>query len=186
MGQSLGGEERSVKRVVKHVEIRQWPWWAIKNVLRVRKRGRKADEEKKGKKEKIEREMSFFAEMMKIHGYRAEKFSFPPLSFFPSLRSNSSSTVSRAFDTRRSENSRPFHPSFSLSSHRKETSRLGFSLPLSFYFSLSLFLSTSLSPSLSLPLSFYFSLSLFLSPSFFLLLSLPLAYLISPNVFLPV
>lgn len=87
--------------------------------------------------------MSFFAEMMKIHGYRAEKFSFPPLSFFPSLRSNSSSTVSRAFDTRRSENSRPFHPSFSLSSHRKETSRLGFSLSLP----LSLFLSTSLSPS---------------------------------------
>ena len=170
MGQSLGGEERSVKRVVKHVEIRQWPWWAIKNVLRVRKRGRKADEEKKGKKEKIEREMSFFAEMMKIHGYRAEKFSFPPLSFFPSLRSNSSSTVSRAFDTRRSENSRPFHPSFSLSSHRKETSRLGFSLSLPLF----LFLSTSL------------SLSLFLSPSFFLLLSLPLAYLISPNVFLPV
>lgn len=159
MGQSLGGEERSVKRVVKHVEIRQWPWWAIKNVLRVRKRGRKADEEKKGKKEKIEREMSFFAEMMKIHGYRAEKFSFPPLSFFPSLRSNSSSTVSRAFDTRRSENSRPFHPSFSLSSHRKETSRLGFSLSLP----LSLFLSTSLSPSFFLPLFFYFSLSLSLT-----------------------
>ena len=169
MGQSLGGEERSVKRVVKHVEIRQWPWWAIKNVLRVRKRGRKADEEKKGKKEKIEREMSFFAEMMKIHGYRAEKFSFPPLSFFPSLRSNSSSTVSRAFDTRRSENSRPFHPSFSLSSHRKETSRLGFSLslPLSLFLStslsLSLFLSTSLSPSFFLPLFFYFSLSLSLT-----------------------